>query len=149
MIKDFKIEDLTEISKLINRVSDKFVVAHYSETGQRNFKNFISPKAILERSKKDSFLLTFKTNNVLEGVIEVKDNNHICLFFVDPNHHRKGIGRKLMLEVFKRITGKTNSITVNSSEYAENVYRRFGFETVDVLQEINGIEFIPMRKTFY
>lgn len=39
---------------------------------------------------------------------------------------------------------KNKQITVNSSEYAVNVYKKLGFAQVDSLKEENGIRYIPM-----
>lgn len=65
------------------------------------------------------------------------------MFFVDGKFHRQGIGRQL----FKAIKAKANgkAITVNSSMYAAEFYRRLGFKDLNTKQEINGISFVPMK----
>lgn len=37
-------------------------------------------------------------------------------------------------------------LTVNSSPYAVEIYKRLGFVSTDVMQEKDGIIFIPMKK---
>lgn len=91
---------------------------------------------------------TYKLNNKIVGMMEVKENNHICLFFVDPDHHKQGIGKKLIDEIVKSLKEKSDFITVNSSTFAENIYRGYGFNRTDKIQEKDGIIFVPMKKTF-
>lgn len=68
----------------------------------------------------------------LIGVIGVRDNSHLLHFFVAESHHGQGIGRQLWnraREVILQEAGRLD-ITVNSSSYAVDIYRRFGFECV-------------------
>ena len=80
--------------------------------------------------------------------MEIKNNNHISLFFVKKEYHKKGVGKKLF-EYFKNKIKQENiginKITVNSSIYAEKIYSRFGFVKINDIQEKNGIIFIPME----
>ncbi|NLF35987.1 MAG: GNAT family N-acetyltransferase [Clostridiaceae bacterium] len=85
-------------------------------------------------------------NNEIIGVIATRNNgNHIALFFVDGRYHRQGIGRKLFQVVLEKSTG--NKITVNSSPYAVEIYKKLGFipDTDEQIKE--GIRFTPMTYT--
>ena len=144
MINCFSVGEETEISSLVLKVFDEFIGFEYSETGRNNFRNFASSESILKRHIDGNILLTYKIDKKIVGFIEVRENKHICLFFVDPSFHHKGIGRILMKEIISQLTGKTASISVNSSKYAEPVYKKLGFETIDKIQEKDGIIFIPM-----
>lgn len=79
------------------------------------------------------------------GMIEVRDNNHICLFFVDKKYHNKGIGRELFNEMLLKIKGKTEYLEVNASPFSEEIYSKLGFKSIGNITEINGILFIPMK----
>jgi predicted GNAT family N-acyltransferase len=78
-------------------------------------------------------------------MIEVRANNHICLFFVDKKYHNKGIGKLLFNEILKKLKEKTNFIEVNASSFSEKIYLRLGFIKTGELTEKNGIKFIPMK----
>ncbi|AHF06017.1 acetyltransferase [Desulfitobacterium metallireducens DSM 15288] len=78
------------------------------------------------------------------GMIEVRNQNHIALLFVDDRYHKKGIAKKLISLAIER--AQVTEIDVNSSPYAVNIYARIGFQQVDHEQERDGIRFIPMKK---
>ena len=144
MINIFSIGEESEISDLILRVFDQFVGFEYSETGRNHFRNYVRPESIIERYKIGNIMITYKNDNKITGFIEVRDNEHISLFFVDPDYHKRGIGKLLMQEVLKILKGKTDIISVNSSKYAVPVYNSLGFKETGVLQEKDGIQFVPM-----
>ncbi|MCD7851632.1 MAG: GNAT family N-acetyltransferase [Parabacteroides sp.] len=59
-------------------------------------------------------------------------------------NHRKGIGQKLFnLAIQDR---PVSEMTVNSSSYAIEVYKRFGFKPIAEEQETNGLRYTPMRR---
>ena len=70
------------------------------------------------------------------------EGNHIALFFVDSQYHRRGIGRKMFETVLHGSI--SDHITVNSSPYAVNVYHHLGFFDTDAERLENGIRYIPM-----
>ena len=92
-------------------------------------------------------LLTFYgmyNKNKLIGVIATRNNgNHIALFFVDGEYHKKGIGKCLFQKVLENAT--SNEITVNSSVYAVEVYHKLGFVDTDKEQIEDGIIYTPMK----
>ena len=55
----------------------------------------------------------------------------------------QGIGRTLFELALKNNT--SGKMTVNSSPYAVEIYRHFGFVNTDVEQVTNGIRFTPME----
>jgi predicted GNAT family N-acyltransferase len=146
MIDIFSVGEETEISSLIIKIFDEFIGSEYSELGQQNFRSFASPKSILERNMNGNILLTYKINKQIVGIIEVRENKHICLFFVDPTHHNKGIGRQLMQKLLQMLVGKTESLSVYSSKFAEPIYQKLGFKSLGKLKEKDGIKYIPMSR---
>ena len=62
--------------------------------------------------------------------------------FVKGEYHRQGIGRKLIEIVIKNST--SDSITVNSSPYAIEIYKHFGFSVMQEEQITDGIRYTPM-----
>ena len=80
-------------------------------------------------------------------MIEVRDHDHISLFFVDAPFHQRGIGRELVhraLDICRRNRQDLQRIDVNSSPYAVPVYEKLGFRQAAPEQVKNGIRFIPM-----
>lgn len=55
------------------------------------------------------------------------------------------LGKELLNKAIQLVKDKSNYLTVNSSIYAEKIYTKLGFNKTDVLQEKNGIKFIPMK----
>lgn len=79
-------------------------------------------------------------------MIEVRDFNHICLFFVKESYHRRGVGKALYLEAKELI--KQNGayfIEVNASPFSENIYEKLGFKKTSDKMTVNGIRYIPMK----
>ncbi|MGM9567263.1 MAG: GNAT family N-acetyltransferase [Clostridia bacterium] len=80
----------------------------------------------------------------MRGVLATREQgNHIALFFVDGAHHRRGIG-KALAEQAKKDCG-SGELTVHSSPYAVEIYRRLGFELLGEKEEKDGIAYIPMK----
>lgn len=78
------------------------------------------------------------------GILATRCNgSHVALFFVDGNYHRRGIGRKLWN--YMLTYNKCEVITVHSSLYAVDVYKRLGFHQTADVQEDGGIKYVPME----
>lgn len=140
-IKIRKIEE-TEMQNAINLIMETFLkyeAPDYTAEGIEEFQ-----KAIYDNEwiKQRQFIGAFEENKMV-GVIAIRNSNHIALFFVDGNYHRRGIGRKLYEYATK--INKTGYFTVNSSPYAHEVYKHLGFVDIDVKQSVNGLIFYPMK----
>ena len=80
-------------------------------------------------------------------MIEVRDNNHICLLFVAKNYMGQGVAKELLhraLEVCRKQHPGLQKIDVNSSSYAVKIYEKLGFNVIEPSKEKNGIIFVPM-----
>lgn len=125
--------------ELVLSVFMQYEAPDYSEQGIQSFKDFISNREKIDNLKFYSAYL----DDALVGVIATRNNgNHIALFFVDGRHHRKGIGRKLFEYALEKSTG--DKITVNSSPYAVEIYKKLGFVPDSGEQVVDGIRFTPM-----
>lgn len=85
--------------------------------------------------------------DVLAGVSAVRDNTHLFSLYVGSAWHGQGLGKRLW-EVARDgalARGNPGSFTVNSSAFAESMYRHLGFVPTGPLAEMHGIRFIPMR----
>lgn len=85
--------------------------------------------------------------NEMVGIIAMRKPQHISLFFVKGNQHRKGIGRKLFERMKKDY--EIQEFTVNSSPYGVEAYHHLGFKDIDTEQTTNGIRYVPMKYTSF
>jgi GNAT superfamily N-acetyltransferase len=138
-IKPIAQQDLALALALVERVFMQFEAPDYTAEGIATFRTFIhDPEAVAA--------LTFYGATVeekLAGVLATRGNSHIALFFVEPCFQRQGIGRALFLAA--KAACSTDLMTVNSSPYAVEIYRRLGFVPISSEQMKDGIRFTPMK----
>ncbi len=124
---------------LVLSVFMRYEMPDYSEQGIQTFRGFINNKESLDALEVYGAI----ENNKITGVVATRNNgNHIALFFVDGKYHRQGIGRKLFDTIVSKSTG--DKITVNSSPYAVEVYKKLGFISDGAEQIAEGMRFTPM-----
>ena len=139
-IRELFEHEMPDALTLVWNVFLEFEAPDYGTIGATTFKNCIDDKAFIERL---TFYGAFE-NKELVGVIATRnEGNHIGMLFVKKDQHKKGIGRKL----FEYILPKSpdEKITVNSSPYAVNIYKKLGFEATATEQVTDGIRFTPME----
>jgi len=132
---------------LVLRVFDEFVAPYYSEEGINEFKSYITPELLAKRSKANHIVLIAKQSSKIVGMIEMRDNHHISLFFVSTELQTRGIGKKLFLNALAHCRKNIPSLTqldVHSSPNAVSIYESLGFQQNGEKQIKNGICFIPM-----
>ena len=148
IFEHLKIDEIDQYSDLINTVFDEFVGMDYSEEGNNSFKDFIKKDNILEKFNNGIYqYFVAKCNKEIIGILEIRNKNHISLFFVKKEYHKQGIGKKLF-EHYKESIKENDNIkilSVNSSIFAENIYSKLGFFKINEIQEKNGIKYIPME----
>jgi ribosomal-protein-alanine N-acetyltransferase len=70
------------------------------------------------------------------GVMSYGDEAHVTTIAVDPEHHRRKIGTRLLFELVSegiRMGARVVSLEVRVSNLgAQNMYRRFGFRPVGI-----------------
>ncbi|WP_050184326.1 GNAT family N-acetyltransferase [Domibacillus robiginosus] len=139
--------DIKQALDLAWNVFLEFDGPDYSKEGIEEFKKFLSYPSMKEKFEKGEIVFWgCKVNSVLTGVIATRGISHICMLFVIKEFHRKGIATRLFEAVKENCKNKSNiiEITVNSSPYALEAYRRLGFIDTDHEQIVDGIRFIPM-----
>jgi len=154
MIKKIENIDLTAAVDLANLVFHEFIADGYSEEGRQTFTDYLDYK--LEEMAEDlesghKKLWGFYEGDRIIGVIGTRDELHVSLMFVGKNYHHQGVARALFNTVLADLKcqhpGEPFVVTVNSSPYAVEVYRRFGFEATAAEQINKGIRFVPMKLT--
>ncbi|VAW57173.1 hypothetical protein MNBD_GAMMA07-393 [hydrothermal vent metagenome] len=141
-IEKLQQKDIITVSKLIDNSFIASVAPTLTDEGIVNFQKGITPESIKERLLKGNIFIVCKHNNIIVGVGEIRNNNHLNLLFVEPSEQKKGIGRKLILSLIKDVTQSV--ITVNSSLNAVAAYKKLGFKISASQSEIKGIKYQPM-----
>mgnify|MGYP004558974795 FL=1 len=144
-IERAKINDIEEISDLVKKIYLKYNSKIDSEEGINNILTFMSKENMRLRFYIEGALMLVARdkNNKIVGAIELKNFEHISLFFVDDKYFKFGIGKKLFEEV-KNIL-KLEKYSVNASDYALEFYKKLGFvQITDSIKIENGVHFHPM-----
>ena len=130
---------------LVEFVFNEFVAPDLGPEGVQEFFRFANPIAMAARSGPEQIVVVAEHNSSLVGMIELRNGNHVSLLFVSLRG--QSIARELLLRAAKECQLRQPDITkltVNSSLYAEPMYRRLGFQPTSEPQTINGIRHIPM-----
>ena len=136
------------VSTLIEEVFNEFIAPEYSEEGINKFKNHFELNSLLSRKENGSIFTVAVDKEKIIGIVEIRDLNHISLFFVNKKYHGNGIGGILIKRAIKEsqnIYPNIKTFTVNSSSYAKKVYEKLGFNQTQEEQIKNGLRFIPME----
>ncbi|MEZ7892608.1 MAG: GNAT family N-acetyltransferase [Candidatus Wallbacteria bacterium] len=147
-IRKINANEIDEFRILIKEVYDEYVACDYSEIGSRTFYDFIEINKMRERYNNGNLMIGAFSLNEMAGACEIRNGSHIALFFVKKSYQKMGIGRKLFdysLKIAREKTPDMKIMTVNSSPYALDIYKKLGFKVVSELQEKDGIKFIPME----
>ena len=115
------------------------------DKGVAEFRRYIGHGAISEKMDNGELSLwgSFEGGR-MTGVAAVRTMDHISLLFVRKEFHRRGIARRLF-ETAKQACAGAKEITVNSSPYAVEIYKRLGFVPVSEEKTLGGIRFTPMK----
>ncbi|MGD9212693.1 MAG: GNAT family N-acetyltransferase [Desulfobacteraceae bacterium] len=149
-IREMHTEDADQVFELVKAGFDEFVKPDLTEEGVTEF--FRAVQEFIYTRPDNHFIMIARSENKIIGMIDVKDNNHICLFFVAKEFQRKSVGGQLLENtILKSIPNSPQifEITVNSSTFAVSIYKKLGFKQSNAKQMVNGIKFIPMVKTVH
>lgn len=136
-IKELREGEVIKSLALTWKVFIEFEAPEYSKEGVDEFRRFIEDKNEIDKLRFFGALV----NNEIVGILAMR-GDHISLFFVNKDFHRKGIGKALFQYMLKE--SNSGEKTVNSSPYAQEIYHKLGFVSLDVEQIRNGIRYIPM-----
>ncbi|MFC2168998.1 GNAT family N-acetyltransferase [Acidobacteriota bacterium] len=147
-IQPIKKREAKQVCDLIIQVFHEFIAPHYSNDGVLEFQKYINPDSLMQRQKKNHFILVAETEKRIVGMIEIRNKSHISLLFVDQQFQRNGISRKLLqrsLEICLKRQPDLSKFSVNSSPNAVHVYEKLGFYQTGPEQIKNAIRFTPME----
>ncbi len=141
-IQQLQTDDIPSVSQLIKRAFTESVAHTLTDDGINNFEAGVTPESIEERFLSGNTFVICKNKNTIVGVGEIRNKNHLNLLFVESSMQRKGVGRKLLINLVGGV--EKNEITVNSSLNAVNAYKKLGFKECGTKDEISGIKYQPM-----
>ena len=136
-----------EICDLVIHIFNEFIADLYSQRGVRQFLRYVKPRLLLQRSQANHFVMVAKIQEQIVGMIEVRNFEHISLFYVLKEFQMKGISKELLRrskEMCLKNKPDLDQITVNSSPNAVQIYEKLGFHKIGSEQVRNGIIFTPM-----
>ncbi len=147
-IKDLGTLSVEEVSDFVASIFHNSVAEHYEDDGVKTFLDYIKPEKFQKRLNENHFILTaYSSDDILVGLIEMKDHKHLSNLFVKSDQQRKGIGKKLLaaaIDKCKQFDLSISKISVNSAPNSLEAYKRMGFKETDTEKAMNGIRFIPM-----
>ena len=149
IIKNMKKENLKETLDVVKTVFDEFEAPTYSDIGIESFYKFASYENINKMLDKNIKILVAEYNKKIIGMIAYRDFSHIAMLFVLKKYHYNGIATSLVLNMIddcKENNKNLEVITVNSSPYAVEFYKKMGFVKTENEKEEDGIKFVPMSK---
>ena len=139
-LEQYQEEQRQEALGLALRVFMAFEAPDYNDEGFANFSEFVA-----NREKTDPLAMygAYQDGKLVGMGATRNGGRHICLLFVDKAYHGQGIGRRLV-ETMKRKCPDP-MITVNSSPYAVEIYKKMGFVPTDIELTHDGIRYTPMQ----
>ena len=142
-----KLAKKPESSDLVIRMMNELVAHDYLEEGAWTFLNYLLPKEGSMVSGMNRFVLAAEMEDQVVGTIEVGENNHIILFFVEKKYRQRGIGRKLLqraVELCVKQNPQLSECTVNSLPSSVHIYKKLGFHVEKQEGRGGAIAGVPM-----
>jgi len=145
-IRQANYADVNKISTLLCNLSLKYIAPHCSDEGIELLIKSMQPDSIVQYMNSNCLYHIIEVNNVLAGVIAMRDNRHLFHMFVADNYQGNGLAKKLWLYAKNvcLINGNHGHFTVNSAVNAQAVYLKLGFKPLSGIRDNQGIKDIPM-----
>ena len=137
-------EEVSEVCALVNRVFSAFVAPMYAVEGVQEFLSHVQPEKLLRRLNHNHTVVVAEKGARLVGMIEMRNSDHVSLFFVEGHEQGKGIGRGLMNYLIEMKA--CEHISVHASPNSTAAYETLGFTSEGPLETKNGITYMPMKK---
>jgi len=85
-----------QVYELVLLAFDAFVAPDFPPEGVQEFLKYARPEALRQRwSGSEHFALLATQGEQVVGMIEIRNHDHVSMFFVAPAHMGQGIGRAL------------------------------------------------------
>lgn len=140
IIREMKYEELENVIELVLDVFMKYEAPDYSEEGILNFTKFVKDETNMRSLK----IYVAEINSKIVSMIATRNNIHITLLFTHSDYQKRGIAKRLF-KTIKDELEEGSIMTVNSSPYAVDIYKKLGFSIEEKEQTIDGIRFTKMK----
>lgn len=147
VIRPLEPEERETIAGLVGRAFDRDVAQDCDPKGIYNFRIFSSAGTMALRAANRHWALVAEMDGAPAGVVEVREDRHLSMLFVDPAHQGAGIGRRLFEAAVARCRLRNPNVarmTVAASPNAVPVYARLGFRADGPAVRECGIPHVPM-----
>ncbi len=122
---------------------EHLAVQYQTPQGVAYFKQFASADAIAARDLVSSVSYVALIQNVIVGILQVRDQQQIELLFVLSELQSRGVGRALVRAADDGARLQTVDATVNSVM----AFMRYGFMPCGAEQiAVNGMRCVPMKR---
>ena len=138
-IRPLELSEIDIAVQLIWDVFMQFEAPDYMQEGIDTFWEFIHNREVIASRQ---LWGAFDEDTIVGAIVFEAARSHINCFFVKAGYQKQGIGKKLWESV--KNTNSVDTVTVNSSPYAVEIYHKLGFEDTDCEQLRNGIRYTPM-----
>jgi GNAT superfamily N-acetyltransferase len=135
------------VCHLVAHVFSATVAPLFEPTGVAEFLQYLTPHELVKRLQHEHEVWVAEQAGKIVGVIEVRDGNHISLFFVDQTQQGRGIGRRLLktaITACHQHNPTLTSISVHATPNAVPIYTHLGFQAVASEQVDRGMRYLPM-----
>ena len=142
-------DEAPAVAAMVIAAFDEFIAPDYTPEGIAEFHEFAAPDAILARVARDHFVRVASADGAPVGMVEIRQNNHVALLFVDRAYQQHGVATHLLalgLADARTANPDLARVTVNSSRFGVQAYEKLGFRQTGPERTVNGIVFIPMAK---
>ena len=143
-IRPATIEDSQAISDLILDLAPLFV----APVGAEAFLATLAPAAIAGLIDSPGFRYSVgERDGRIVGVVALREHTHLHHLFVARPWHGQGLARLLWTHARSAALSHAGAtrLTVNATDVAFPIYRRWGFEPTGARVEMHGIAFTPMQ----
>ena len=155
IIREYKIEDIEEISTIVTRNLFEVNIKDYGEEMMKEHAKSFSKENILHShiEKREKVYVAIKEGEVVgtAGIAKPWNNNPgeywILTVFVKPENHGQGIGKKLIEKVeeyAKSIEAK--KLVIPASITGNEFYYKLGYTYKDNKKELNEEQMYMMEK---
>ena len=150
MIREIKKEEYELAGKLIWDTYLKTEAKNDTLDGQNRFyTEFVDGDDLNNMLNNETLhLFGYYDDDTLMGLISFMNNGYIMHLFVGMDYMHRGIARKLLEFIFKEAKNQGfNSVTLDSSVYALDFYKKLGFKELGDKIVEDGMAYIPLIKT--
>lgn len=123
------------------------IAPYFDAQGVAEFLQYLAPHELVKRLHHEHSVWVAEHGGQIVGMLEVRHDNHITLFFVDQSHQGQGIGRQLLATVTQACQSRNPALTelsLHATPNAVAIYQRLGFTPTAPEQTERGMRFVPM-----